>query len=95
MRLEPNSPDVLTARGHVLFLTNQIPSCMDHLKGALRLDQEHARARTLFRRVKEIEKTKEEGNGFFKTSKWEEAVERYSQTLELWALSNVLKRSHD
>lgn len=83
LRLEANSPDVLTIRGLVLFLTNQIPASMEHLKTALRLDQEHDRARPLLRRIREVEKTKEEGNTFFKASQFEAAVEKYTATLDL------------
>lgn len=83
LRLEPNSPDVLAIRGLVLFLTNQISSSMEHLKTALRLDQEHDRARPLLRRVREVEKTKEEGNTFFKAGQFEAAAEKYTATLDL------------
>lgn len=83
LRLEPNSPDVLTVRGLLLFLTNQISSSMEHLKTALRLDQEHDRARPLLRRVREVEKTKDEGNTFFKAGQFEAAVEKYTATLDL------------
>ncbi|KAG9043915.1 hypothetical protein FS837_008975 [Tulasnella sp. UAMH 9824] len=83
LRLEPNSPDVLTVRGLLLFLTNQISSSMEHLKTALRLDQEHDRARPLLRRVREVEKTKDEGNTLFKAGQFEAAVEKYTATLDL------------
>lgn len=83
LRLEANSPDVLTVRGLVLFLTNQIPASMEHLKTALRFDQEHDRARPLLRRIREVEKAKEEGNTFFKAGQFEAAVEKYTATLDL------------
>lgn len=47
------------------------------------MDQEHARARTLMRRVKEVEKTKEEGNQFFKMGKFSDAVDKYTEALDM------------
>ncbi|KAG8900288.1 hypothetical protein FRB99_006143, partial [Tulasnella sp. 403] len=83
LRLEPKSPDVLTVRGLVLFLTNQINPCLEHLKTALRLDPEFSQARTLLRKVKDVERVKEEGNQHFKGSRYTQAVEKYSETLEI------------
>ncbi|KAF8316628.1 TPR-like protein [Clavulina sp. PMI_390] len=82
LRLEPSSPEVLTIRALVLFLTNQIPSSIQHLQNALRLDPEYSRARLLLRRAREIEKLKEEGNVAFKGARNAEAVNKYTATLE-------------
>lgn len=81
LRLEPSSPEVLTSRALVLFLTNHIPSAIQHLQSALRYDPEHKSARLLLRRAREIEKLKEEGNSAFKNYRHAEAVNKYSETL--------------
>ncbi|KAG8845217.1 hypothetical protein FRB96_002592 [Tulasnella sp. 330] len=83
LRLDTNSPDALAVRGLVLFLTNQIQAATDHLRTALRFDQEHSRARVLLRRVKDVERMKEEGNSAFKTGKWSDAVTKWTETLEI------------
>lgn len=81
LRLEPSSPEVLTSRALVLFLTNHIPSAIQHVQSALRFDPEHKGARLLLRRAREIEKLKDEGNNAFKGHRHAEAVNKYTETL--------------
>ncbi|QRV73713.1 DnaJ domain protein [Ceratobasidium sp. AG-Ba] len=83
LRLSPNSPDVLTLRGQIFFLTNQTPKAIQHAQQALRLDPDHTPARQLMRRAREVERIKEEGNTLFKANRLGEAVERYSEALEV------------
>lgn len=83
MRLEPNSPEVLALRGLVLFLTAKLPQALQHLQSALRLDPAHEAAQKLRKRVKDVERLKDEGNVAFKTSRLEEAVDKYSEALEV------------
>ncbi|GAB1518568.1 hypothetical protein RhiTH_001630 [Rhizoctonia solani] len=83
LRLAPNSSEVLTLRGLILFLTNQIPKAIQHAQQALRLDPDCTPARQLLRRAKEVERVKEEGNTFFKAGRLGEAVERYGEALEV------------
>ncbi|KAG8954533.1 hypothetical protein FRC03_011441 [Tulasnella sp. 419] len=82
VRLAGKSPEALTIRGLVFFLMNKIPTAVTHLQEALKMDQEYSKARTLFRRAKEVERVKEEGNTAFRTANWEEALKKYSETLE-------------
>ena len=83
MRLAPNSSDVLALRGLILFLTNQIPKAVQHAQHALRLDPDNKPARQLLKRARGVERIKEEGNTFFKAGRLGEAVERYSEALEV------------
>ncbi|KEP47008.1 DnaJ family C protein [Rhizoctonia solani 123E] len=82
LRLAPNSSEVLTLRGLILFLTNQIPKAIQHAQHALRMDPDCSPARQLLRRAKDVERIKEEGNTFFKAGRLGEAVERYGEALE-------------
>ncbi|KAJ1306487.1 hypothetical protein OPQ81_007490 [Rhizoctonia solani] len=83
LRLAPNSSEVLTLRGLILFLTNQIPKAIQHAQHALRMDPDCTPARQLLRRAREVERLKEEGNTFFKAGRLGEAVERYGEALEV------------
>lgn len=83
LRLEPNSPDVLTLRGLILFLTAKTAQALQHAQSALRLDPGHEPAQKLRKRVKDVERLKEEGNVAFKTGKLEEATEKYSEALDV------------
>lgn len=82
LRLEPNSPEVLYLRGLVLFLTNKLPSSLQHCQSALRLDPGHEPALQLRKRVKDVERLKDEGNVLFKTQRWTEAIAKYGEALD-------------
>ncbi|KAI0708149.1 protein prenylyltransferase [Fomitopsis betulina] len=82
LRLEPQSPDALTWRGLVLFLTAKTAQALQHVQSALRLDPGHEAAQRLRKRIKDVERLKEEGNVAFKASRLQEATERYSEALE-------------
>jgi DnaJ homolog subfamily C member 7 len=83
LRYEGNSPDVHALRGKVLFLMNKPTEATSILRHALSLDPENGTARKMLKRVKELEKVKEEGNTAFKRSQWEDAVQKYSEALNV------------
>jgi len=83
LRLSPNSPDILTVRGLVLFLSGKLPQALQHMASALRLDPGHEAARRLRIRVKDVERLKEEGNVAFKSGRYEEAIEKYNKALDV------------
>lgn len=83
LRLNPNSPEVLTARGRVLFLSGKLPQSLNHLASALRLDPSHHEAQQLRKRVKDVERLKEEGNVAFKNGQLQIAVQKYTEALEV------------
>ncbi|KAI0058879.1 protein prenylyltransferase [Artomyces pyxidatus] len=82
LRMQSNSPDVLTLRGLVLFLCARLPQALQHVQSALRFDPGHEPAQRLRKRVKDVERLKEEGNQAFKTGKLQEAYDRYTEALE-------------
>ena len=83
LRQQSNSPDVLTLRGLVLFLCGRLPQALQHAQSALRFDPGHEPAQRLRKRVKEVERLKEEGNQAFKLGKLEEALKLYTDALEV------------
>ncbi|EIM80318.1 TPR-like protein [Stereum hirsutum FP-91666 SS1] len=82
LRMQPNSPDALTLRGNVLFLSGKLPQALQHAQSALRFDPGHEPAQRLRKRVKDVERIKEEGNTAFKSNKLEEALAKYTEALE-------------
>ncbi|THH09682.1 hypothetical protein EW146_g8616 [Bondarzewia mesenterica] len=82
LRLQPNSSDVLTLRGLVLFLCGKLAQALQHAASALRYDPGHEPAQRLRRRVKDVERLKEEGNQAFKSGRFQEALDKYTETLE-------------
>ena len=83
MRLEPNSPEILAVRGLVLFLSGKLPQALRRIASALRLDPKHKVASRLRKRIKDVERLKEEGNMAFKSGKPNKAVTLYTVCLEV------------
>ena len=83
MRLEPNSPDTIAMRGLLLFLTAKTAQATQHVQSALRLDPGHEAAMRLRKRIKDVERLKEEGNTAFKTGKLQEAADKYGEALDV------------
>ncbi|KAF9477074.1 DnaJ-domain-containing protein [Pholiota conissans] len=82
LRLNPNSPDALALRGLVLFLYGRLPPALQHVLSALRYDPGHEGAQKLRKRIKDVERLKEEGNVAFKSGKLQEAYDKYTECLE-------------
>lgn len=83
LRLHPTSPETLTLRGKVLFLSGKIPGALQNITSALRMDPAYEPAQRLRKRVKEVDRLKEEGNARFKEGRWADAVARYSEALDV------------
>jgi hypothetical protein len=86
---------VLTLRGLVLFLCGRLPQALQHTQSALRYDPGHEPAQRLRKRVKDVERLKEEGNQAFKLGKLHEALRLYTEALEVcvslfFALLNLI-----
>ena len=64
-----------------MFLASKLPAALQHVQQALAYDPDHTRARKLMRRIKDVERTKEEGNAFFKAGRLVQAVEKYTEAL--------------
>lgn len=82
LRSEPNSPDVLTLRGLILFLSTKTMSALQHVSSALRLDPSYVPAQRLRKRIKDVDRLKEEGNIAFKAGRLQDAIDKYSEALE-------------
>ncbi len=82
MRFDSNSPDVMTVRGLLLFLTSKTAQATQHVQSALRLDPGHEAAMKLRKRIKDVERLKEEGNVAFKGGRLAEAAQKYGAALD-------------
>ena len=95
LRLQSNSPDVLTLRGLVLFLCGRLPQALQHAQSALRYDPGHEPAQRLRKRVKEVERLKEGGNQAFKLGKLHDALRLYTEALEVRVCCVSCRFLHD
>jgi DnaJ family protein C protein 7 len=74
-------------RGLVLFLSGKLPQALQHAQSALRLDPGHEPAQRLRKRVKDVERLKEEGNSAFKMGRLQEAIDKYGEALDVSIVS--------
>lgn len=72
-----------------MFLSGKLPQSLQHVMEALRLDPGSESAQQLRKRIKDVERLKEEGNTFFKAGKLQNAVNSYTETL---AVSSTVQR---
>jgi tetratricopeptide (TPR) repeat protein len=89
LQLQSNSPDLLTLRGLVLFLCGRLPQALLDAQSALRYDPGYEPAQRLRKRVKEVERLKEDGNQAFKVGKLQEALTLYTDALEVRPLAAI------
>lgn len=67
----------------MLFLSGKLEQAKTHAQNALRLDPSCEPAQKLRKRVRDVERLKEEGNVAFKVNNLQEAVDKYSEALEV------------
>lgn len=74
-----------------MFLMAKTAQAIQHAQSALRLDPGHEPAMRLRKRVKDVDRLKDEGNTAFREGRLEDATARYNEALEVRALSRVLR----
>ncbi|KAK4698598.1 hypothetical protein P7C70_g7674, partial [Phenoliferia sp. Uapishka_3] len=83
LRANSNQPDALYYRGLCLYYQGNHPQAILHAQQALRTDPDYVLARNLLRKVKLLDSTKDAGNEAFKASKFSEAIEKYTECIEI------------
>ncbi|KIY64482.1 TPR-like protein [Cylindrobasidium torrendii FP15055 ss-10] len=83
LRLNPNSPEILSLRGLVMFIEGKLSTAATHAANALRLDPSYTPAMRLRRRVKDVERLKDEGNAYFKSGNLQGALDKYGEALDI------------
>lgn len=66
-----------------MFLSAKTAQAIQHVQNALRLDPGHEPAQRLRKRIKDVDRLKEEGNVAFKSNQLGVATEKYSEALEV------------
>ena len=66
-----------------MFLSAKTAQALQHVQSALRLDPGHEPAQRLRKRIKDVDRLKEEGNVAFKGGRLEEATEKYTEALDV------------
>lgn len=83
MRKDPQNLQYIFLRGKALYYQGQSDQAIKHFQQILRSDPDHRQARVELNKVKKLNKAKERGNDAFKRRKWAEALEAYTECLEV------------
>jgi DnaJ homolog subfamily C member 7 len=81
LRQNNQDPEALVLRGRALYAQGDNTKAIQHFKQALNCDPDFKTAVKYLRQVQKLDRMKEEGNGFFKSGRYAQAVDLYTQAL--------------
>lgn len=83
LRLNPKNVEALVLRGKVMYYSGENAKAITHFQEALKLDPDCTTAKTLFKQVRKLENTKNQGNDLFRQGNYQGAYEKYSEALQI------------
>lgn len=83
LRQNSQDPEALVLRGRILYAQGENDKAISHFKSALGCDPDFREALKWLRSVQKLDRMKEEGNAHFKAGRYQQAVDVYSQALEV------------
>ena len=83
LRSNSNDPEALVLRGRILYAQGENDKAVQHFRQALSCDPDFKDAVKWLRMVQKLDRMKEEGNNYFKSSRFQQAVDTYTQALEV------------
>ncbi|KAF9636763.1 Tetratricopeptide TPR-1 [Lasiodiplodia theobromae] len=83
LRANSQDPEALVLRGRALYGQGDNTKAIQHFRQALSCDPDFKDAIKWLRTVQKLDRMKEEGNQAFKSGKYQEAVNTYTQALEI------------
>lgn len=83
LRSNNQDPDALVLRGRILYAQGENDKAIQHFRKALNCDPDFKDAVKYLRMVQKLDRMKEEGNTLFKSGKYKDAIEMYSQALDV------------
>ncbi|KAF2824832.1 TPR-like protein [Ophiobolus disseminans] len=83
LRNNNQDPDALVLRGRILYAQGENDKAMQHFRQALSCDPDFKAAVKYLRMVQKLERMKSDGNASFKAGRYQEAVDTYTQALEV------------
>lgn len=83
LRSNSADPDALMLRGRALYGQGENEKAIQHFRQALSYDPDYKEAVRYLRMVQKLDKQKEEGNAHFKAGRYQDAVQVYTEALEV------------
>lgn len=83
LRSNSQDPEALVLRGRILYAQGENEKAIQHFRSALSCDPDYKDAVKYLRMVQKLDRMKEEGNSHFKSGRLQQAVDVYTQALEV------------
>lgn len=83
LHFDKTNADAIYVRGVCLYYDDNIDQAFNHFIHVLRLAPDHEKAKAIYKRAKQLKKTKEEGNEAYKQNRIKDACDLYSQALQI------------
>ncbi|XP_031343855.1 dnaJ homolog subfamily C member 7 [Photinus pyralis] len=83
LHIDKGNADAIYIRGICLFYEDNIDSAVNHFQQVLRLAPDHKHAMGSYKRAKLLKRKKEEGNEAYKSCKFQEAINLYTEALSI------------
>jgi DnaJ family protein C protein 7 len=83
LRSNSQDPEALVLRGRILYAQGENEKAIQHFRSALQCDPDYRDAVKYLRMVQKLNRMKEEGNAHFKSGRYQQAVDVYTQALEV------------
>ena len=83
LRANNQDPDALVLRGRALYAQGENDKAIQHFRQAIACDPDYRDAVKYMRLAQKLDRTKEEGNVAFKSGRYQAAVDKYTEALEV------------
>ncbi|KAI9050166.1 hypothetical protein LZ554_006307 [Drepanopeziza brunnea f. sp. 'monogermtubi'] len=83
LRNNSADPEALVLRGRALYAQGENDKAISHFRQALNCDPDYRDAVKYLRMVQKLDRMKGEGNADYKAGRWQAAMDKYSEALEV------------
>jgi DnaJ family protein C protein 7 len=83
LRYNSQDPEALVLRGRALYAQGDNDKAIQHFRQALNCDPDYRDAVKYLRMVQKLDKMKADGNLEYKAGRWQAAIDKYSEALEV------------
>jgi DnaJ homolog subfamily C member 7 len=83
LRNNSQDPEALVLRGRALYAQGDNDKAIQHFRQALNCDPDYRDAVKYLRMVQKLDRMKADGNAEYKAGRWQAAIDKYSEALEV------------